>query len=271
MDKKIANNITVGIFVAVAVGIFIFILFSMGNGRGVFSSSYILKAKYPDVKGLHGGSEVSLSGLRVGVIREIYISKEDQKLLTVELSISKSMKERIRKNSVASIKTQGMLGDKYVEISIGTPDVPPLEDGDTLITAENMDIIAKAGKAMDSVNDQLGAGGDFDSLMKNLNKVSSNLVVLTNEIQKSQGLAHSLIYGDSGAKLDKSMTHIEQILKKVNSGEGTLGALINDPTLYEDIKYLLGGAKRSTILKYFMRSFIESGEQGDDKKGKKEK
>ncbi len=61
-----------------------------------------------------------------------------------------------------------------------------------------------------------------------------------------------MIYGNSGIKLEKSLghldgslTHLEAVLKKVDKGEGTLGALINDPTLYEDMKLLLGGAKRS--------------------------
>lgn len=271
MDKKIANNIMVGVFVAIGLATFVFILFNIGDGKGFLSSAYSLKAKYPDVKGLHYGSEVSLSGLRVGVVKNIVISPEDTKLLTLELSISKSMRDRIRKDSVAVIRTQGMLGDKYVEISIGTPGQPALQDGDTIDTAEAADLFSKGGKLVDNISGTFSAGGDFDTLVKNLSRVSANLLTLTNEISKQKGLANTLIYGNSGAKLEKSLSNLESILNKINTGEGTLGALINDPTLYEDVKYLMGGAKRSSILKYFMRSFIESGEKSDEKKapGKK--
>ena len=55
-------------------------------------------------------------------------------------------------------------------------------------------------------------------------------------------------------------------MSKIDKGKGSLGALINDPTLYEDIKYLMGGAKRSTILKYFMQQFIDEGKTSKPKR-----
>ena len=65
MDKKITNNLVLGAFVLVAFFLFVFLLFNMGSGTGIFSRQYTLIAKFPHVKGLHLGSEVSLAGLRV--------------------------------------------------------------------------------------------------------------------------------------------------------------------------------------------------------------
>jgi phospholipid/cholesterol/gamma-HCH transport system substrate-binding protein len=102
-------------------------------------------------------------------------------------------------------------------------------------------------------------GGDFEALIHNLNLLSVNLVSITNDIKQQKGMLHEMIYGTSGVKLSAATDNLKEILRKVNEGEGSLGALINDPTVYEDVKSLLGGAKRSNILKYFMRSFIDSG------------
>ena len=73
MDKKIANNVIVGIFVLVGVVAFIFVLFTMNGGQGIFAHDYILRARFDDVKGLNYGSEVSLAGLRAGAVRKISV------------------------------------------------------------------------------------------------------------------------------------------------------------------------------------------------------
>ncbi len=259
MDKKVANQIIVGVFVTVAFFGFVFILFNISGGDGVFSSKYSLLARFKHVKGLHYGSEVSLAGLRVGVVKNIEISKDDGKTLVVELSIQKGMKDRIRKDSTASVRTQGMLGDKYIEVTIGTPTEPMLEEGNEIQVAEESDIFSKGGMLVDEVKRQFEKGGEMDSLIHNLNLLSQNLNTLTGDIKKERGMLHELIYGKSGIKLSEAVGHLNGILKKVNEGEGSLGLLVNDPTVYEDIKNMTGGAKRSTILKSLIRSFSESG------------
>src|SRR4051812_20094162 len=102
MDKKTANQIIVGVFVTVAFFGFVFVIFNISGGDGVFSSKYSLLTRFKHVKGLHYGSEVSLAGLRVGVVKNISIAADDPKQLVVELAIAKPMKDRIRKDSVAS-------------------------------------------------------------------------------------------------------------------------------------------------------------------------
>lgn len=271
MDKKIANNIFVGMMVTVGFLVFMFILFNIGGGGGLFSSHYRLFGRFKEVKGLHAGSEVSLSGLRAGVVKQITISADATKELIVELSILKQFRDRIRQDSVASIKTQGVLGDKYIEISIGSPDSKELAQGEFMTTAEPEDLFSKGGDLVEGVKRYFDKGGDMESLLKNLNTVAANLAALTTDLRKGKGLYYELVNGTSGAKVSQATGSLAGILRKVEAGEGTLGALINDPTVYEDLKAMLGGAKRSNILKYFMRSFIESGSEKTSDEEKKEK
>src|SRR5262249_34914231 len=121
------------------------------------------------------------------------------------------------------------------------------------------DLFTKSGDLVEQVKRNFEKGGDFDALVHNLNVLSANLASITTDIRRERGMLHELIYGTSGVKLSAATDNLKEILRKINDGEGSLGALINDPTVYEDVKSLLGGAKRSNILKYFMRSFINEG------------
>lgn len=263
MDKKIANNVIVGIFVIVGFVGFLFVLFNINGGKGMFSRDKSIFGKFEHVKGLNYGSEVALAGLRIGTVNKISLAPDGTKELVVEMTISPDMFDRIRKDSVATIKTSGVLGDKYIEISIGTLTEPGIEAGAFIPTEEPADIFSKTGTVVDDISRQFKQGSDFDQLLANLNRAASNLVVITDGLKSKTGLWHEMVAGTSGEKVSKATGHLEGILRKVNAGEGTLGALINDPTVYEDLKALMGGAKRSSILKYFMRQFIESGEVPD--------
>ena len=259
MDKKIANQIIVGVFVTVVFFGFIFVIFNIAGGDGIFSSKYNLKARFPHVKGLHYGSEVSLAGLRVGVVKDIKIASDNPKQLIVDLAVDKGMKDRIRKDSRASVKTQGVLGDKYIEITIGTPGEAELAPGSEIVVEEEQDLFSKSGMLVDDVKRQFEKGGEVEMLIHNLNLLSQNLSMITGDVRKERGMLHELIYGKGGVRLSEAVGHLNEILRKVDQGEGSLGLLVNDPTVYEDIKTITGGAKRSTILKYLMRSFTESG------------
>lgn len=255
MDRKLANNAIVGVMFLIGVIAFVFVLFNIGGG-GFFRSQLTLYGKFSQVKGLHMGSEVSLNGLRVGVVKSLHITDPKTREITIEMSVSKSSQEYIRADSTATVKTQGILGDKYIEISIGSFDSPVIKDGEFLASSEIEDIFSKGGKVVEGISSKFGPGGDIEALIKHLNILAENLVSVTSQLKA----------GKSGEKLALSMAHMEEILRKIRMGEGSLGALINDPTVYEDIKAMTGGAKRSSILQYFMNKFIEDGAEEKSKK-----
>lgn len=264
--KKRANNVFVGIFLLVGFAGFLYILFNISGGTGIFSRNYSLFAKFTHVKGLNYGSEVSLVGLRVGTVKRILVPTQHEQDLQIELSLTKEYQDRIREDSIATIKTSGILGDKYIEITIGSPDKAMLKDGDSIKSDEPKDFFSKTGDVVEGISKKLDRGGELDQLIHHLNKLSANLAETTSDLKSQTGLWYELTKGKSGTNLNKSMEHLESILRKIDKGEGTMGSLINDPTVYEDIKSLMGGAKRSAVLKYFMKQFIDSGEKEKEEK-----
>lgn len=267
MDKRITNNLVLGAFVLLGSTLFVLLLFNMGEGQGIFSSQYNLYGHFPHVKGLHYGSEVALNGLRAGTVKEITIGPDGKELI-VQLSIHKKFQEKIRRDSIAKVVTQGMLGDKYIDVTLGLPDQEMLKDGESIRTEEEKDILSKSGGLIDEISKKLDKKGEIDEILRNLSQASAHLAAITADATKGKGLLAEVTKGSSGEKLNRSISSLESILRKVDQGEGTLGALINDPTVYEDIKTIMGGAKRSTVLKYFVNEFKDDGEKAKRKPNK---
>jgi len=271
MERQKMNQLLVGVFVILGVSIGVYLIFLMGSKSGFLRSTYQLNARFKDVKGLHPGSEVSLSGLRIGMVKSIHVAHDDSKEMVAVLRVSSEARDQIRADSLATLKTQGVLGDKYIELTIGSSAEPALDSGDTLRTSEPGDIFSKGGNLVEGLSRYLKEGGDLDSLVKNLARFSDNILQLSQQVKREKSIMNEIFYGTSGRSLNEALSHLDSIMKKIDSGDGTLGSLVNDPTVYEDVKSVLGGAKRSSILKYFMRQFIESSDKEKEEAEKETK
>ncbi|NBT59574.1 MCE family protein, partial [bacterium] len=168
MERQKMNQLLVGVFVILGVSIGVYLIFLMGSKSGFLRSTYQLNARFKDVKGLHPGSEVSLSGLRIGMVKSIHVAHDDSKEMVAVLRVSSEARDQIRADSLATLKTQGVLGDKYIELTIGSSAEPALDSGDTLRTSEPGDIFSKGGNLVEGLSRYLKEGGDLDSLVKNL-------------------------------------------------------------------------------------------------------
>lgn len=259
MDRKLANNLMVGLVVAAGFAAFTFFLFNLGGGSGLFTRQYVLFTRFHQVKGLHAGSEVSLAGLRIGSVRSVDIAKDDASSFVVTMDIQTEHKDRIRKDTIARLQTQGLLGDKYIELSLGSVAERALEPKETIASDEPEDFFSKGGSIVGDIKRYFNKGGDVEKLLQNLTKLSHNLVLITNDVRHEKGLLNELVYGKSGPELAGATKSLHGILKKIDDGDGSLGGLVNDPSVYEDLKALMGGAKRSSILRYFLKGWVDDG------------
>jgi phospholipid/cholesterol/gamma-HCH transport system substrate-binding protein len=283
-----------------------FVLLTLGSGSGLLRPRYRLFSYFENVQGLVAGAPVRLVGKDVGTVESVTFAPLEGELppVRVVLQIDASVENRIRSDSVASIGTIGLLGDKYVEISMGTIRGRVLEEGDEIASispvdlnvavvrgTEAIDHIATLTENVNRVVEEFGAamGGQKiaesftamseivqevqtgDSLLHSLiyddyegggvESIERSLVVLEGileEVASGNGVLHTLIY-ESTSEQDVVMEALEaaarlnNILAKIDSGDGTLGLLLNDPTVYEDLKLLLGGAERSLVVRSLIR------------------
>ncbi len=256
MKTKKFTELKVGIFVVVILFLFGVGVFVIGSHHKYFQRQYTLWASFSNIQGLIVGAPVHLAGLTVGRVNAIIFPDDsNDKTIKVELKINKDVQKRIREDSIASIQTMGLLGDKYVEISLGSPDKNILQDGDRITSAHPFDLLAYATKLEEAID-------VINTILVDVREISS-------QVRGGKGLLHAILYDPAGGELVNDLSSAAKsannIVKKVERGEGTLGGLVNDPTVYEDLKAVLGGAKRSTIIKALIRYTIKKNkaEQGE--------
>ena len=252
------QNIKSGLFLSLAIALFVLSIILIGGERTVFSSSYTLKVKLSEVQGLAVGSVVSFVGINVGNVTAMHLNPENHGI-DVELNIEKNFQKKITKGSMASVKTQGALGDRYIYISPGPWDAEPLKDGQYL-TADNsgdlIDVITREGPKLANIVNVIN---ELNTFFKNLNDNNNSAVFMENMTKSSQELHKFLVEGRQSAR------QLQSILKKIDQGGGTLGALINDPTVHEQITTILGKNPRNSYLKPLIRATIKA----TDEKAKK--
>lgn len=231
-------QVRVGIFIFSGLLLAMVIVFLLGGQKQLFERQYSLTATFDEISGLRVGAPVQLAGVRVGVVDQIaFAPSVGEKKVQVRLRINRDTQERIRADSTAAIETQGLLGDKLVAISHGSADQPVLEDGGILSVEERPSIFQLAEKGAD--------------VIANVNKASKALARVLEELEK----------GKMTDELKVASQELRSILQKINRGEGTLGALVNDPSLYYDIRRLFGKVERNRLLRSIIRSRIRDVEK----------
>ena len=254
MNVRESTPIKVGLFVFFGLFMAMVVIFLLGSEKQFFKRQYTLVTYFKDISGLRVGAQVQLAGLTVGMV-ELVSFEEDlkDKRIQVRMSVSKEFQERIRKDSAASISTQGLLGDKFISLSLGTPDQPVLQEGEILTSEEHASIYTVAEK--------------FGTVIESVNKAAGSINKMLDEVNGGQGLLHTLVYESKerpiGANfaatsedIKDASRELKQILEKINRGEGTVGAILQDPSLYYDIRRLFARVERSKILSHIIRSRI---------------
>lgn len=246
MNLKRSTLIDVGFFVVAGLGLAMMAILFIGREKSFFEKRYTLVAQFKDISGLRMGAVTQLAGLNVGYVDGVRFPKDKaSENLEVVLKISRSYKDRIRKDSKASIQTQGLLGDKYILISTGSASLPALEEGEILLTEEGSSIAALANSGKRT----------FDEVREAAKKMSAFLDQLPSGSQNKGEVKHIL------DEIDGASSDLHAILSKVRKGEGTIGALLVDSALYNDMRALMGHANRNKLLKNMIRATITEQEK----------
>lgn len=245
MISKRVNEVRVGLFIFMAGLALLATIFFLGSQSNLFLPKYTLSCQFPSINGLRTGALVQLAGLNVGLVDDItFASALEQRDVVVKLRINRFYRDRIRGDSTAAISTQGLLGDKFISLSVGSADQPVLEDGAMIPSGES---------------------GSLQAVVEKANSTLASAARVLESIDKGEGMLGGMVRDQSGRKalsdLAVAMADLREIVASVKAGEGTIGRLVRDPTLYDDVRTLLGQANRSKLLKTVVRSTMEENER----------
>lgn len=225
------DQVRVGVFILVAVGFLSLGIFLIGDVGNVFGDRYRLVTLMESAAGLVQGAGVQVAGQPVGQVDEIELIPPARRTpggqaVAVWLAVDRSVREQIRADSRARVRTQGLLGDRIIDIEPGSPDAPVLQPGDTLRSAPSLNYQEVLDQASVAV-------GRLTELVANLGDVTESLL-------EGRGTAGQLLVDDAlyHGLVDLSGS-LADVLEQVGDGEGSLGRLLASDTLYER---LLGSA-----------------------------
>lgn len=259
METQTQRFFIVGVFVAVTTMLLVLSIVLIGGNQMFFSGRFTVTAEFDDAQGLAVGSIVSLAGIQVGNIRRIEVHTEESKVV-LELSIDKRYRPRVTTNSVASIRTMGALGDKYVYVEPGKGG-SPLEDGQKIASSSRKDFL----DALEERSTDLKHIGE-------ILKETSELVRSLNENNRAASLVENLAASSQNIKeitsrkeAHDAIISLGRIMRKIDQGDGTLGRLVNDPALYERLMDLSGASARNRFLKPLIQSTVEGAKAADGK------
>src|SRR5271166_2769369 len=185
-----------GAFIVATLAILVLGVFIIGGKQHLFSSTYQLKAQFDNVVGLDAGGDVRVGGVHSGTVRDIVLPHRPGEKVTVIMDVGKSTHEIIKQDSVATIETEGLLGDQFLAISFGSAGSGDVRDGDIISSEaplEMADLFQKTSDILDS----------SQQAIQNATRATANL---------------------------------DSISAKIDRGQGTAGALVNDKALYTNLE-----------------------------------
>ena len=197
-----------GAFIVATVAILVVGIFIIGNKQFLFTDTYRLRAQFSNVVGLDVGAEARVGGVHRGTVHSIELPTNPSDKITVVMDLDNSTHDIIKKDSVATIETEGLLGNEYMAISFGSTGAGNVHNGDTIASLPPLamsDLIKKTDGILDSSQAAL-----------------KNVTVATD--------------------------HISSISAKIDQGQGTVGALINDKKIYGELDETIAGLRDTVVL-----------------------
>ena len=260
--KRIETELKVGLFVSIGVVLIMISIIVLGGTNNILTRQNTYSTRLRSVEGLVVGAKVVLGGLPVGVVKDIEF--EPTGLIAVTFKVPKKYGTLIRKDTEIEIATQGVLGDKFLTMNAGQPEHAEVPDGGEIPnhpTKGFAEVLSRSDALMSSLT---SISASLDRILRSFESESKggNMFRHLTETSKNLSMATTKLAEEmDGIQLKKASKSLASILEKVNNGTGTLGALINDPGLYDDTKALMGGANRNRIIRNLVRKTVKDGDE----------
>lgn len=241
--SSISTEAKVGLFVLVALVILAYMSFRVGEYGFGLKKGYLVTVSFENASGLERDASVQIAGVEVGRIEEIGL-KDGRAQVTMRILPG----VKLERDVIASIKTHGILGDKYIEIAPGTREKGYIEEGGAIARVESQADLDKLMRELGIIaNDVMavtaslkkvlgGEGGQANmaAIVRNTKELSENLnrVVAQND-EKIDILVTNL--NEASMSMQKTFASLSEITEKINRGQGTIGQLVENREVFDNL------------------------------------
>jgi phospholipid/cholesterol/gamma-HCH transport system substrate-binding protein len=244
MEKTTSQKIRLGLFVIIGLLVFILAVYFIGDKQKMFGKTNHLEAVFNNVNGLQLGNSVRYSGISVGTVRGIEMINDTT--IRVDMIIDKAIFSYIKKDAVATISSDGLVGNMIINILPGKGDEPSVQPGDEIHSNNRI-------RTEDMLN-------TLSVTNKNAAKLTANLLKITNEIIEGKGTLSSLI-NDTIISRDlketmryvklttkgasETVTKIDKLVASLDNKDNVVG-VIKDSAVANKIKNMVTNLDQST-------------------------
>ncbi len=195
MKKNTSYKVRLGIFISLGMAVFIAGIYFIGERQQMFRNTFRISGVFKDVSGLQPGNNVRLSGINVGTVEDISIVSDTS--IRVEIIVDENTRKFIKKDAVAGIGSEGLMGNKVIVLNPGTGGKKEIENNDTVQTVQPV--------SMDDIMVSLRTTID------NTSTITSSLSKITDNIQAGRGTIGRLLMDQSMARnFDSSIVNLKE-------------------------------------------------------------
>ena len=233
MSKRTASNIKLGIFVLSGLFFLILVLYLIGKNENLFGSSFELRARFQNVQGLRPGNNIRYSGIQAGTVKKINIINDTT--IEVVMLVDTKMKKYIRKSAIASIGTDGLMGNKLVNIYPSKEPAALVEDGDVLQIRKTIDTDDMLQTLAKTNNDVSVIASELKSTIQRINNSTAAWKILNDESLPQNIRSSVANIRAATAKANELVNNFNTLITDVKSGKGSLGAILTDSSFANNL------------------------------------
>jgi phospholipid/cholesterol/gamma-HCH transport system substrate-binding protein len=239
----------IGLFIVLGIGLFTGILFLIGNREEAFNPHLDVYSEFSNLSGLATGAKVRVSGMDAGAIGKIGIPNSPSGKFRLELQIEKKLNAMVRVDSVVSIETDGVVGDKFVLIKKGTDQTAEAQAGSTLPSKEPIDISALMEKGSALLNDLHGTVAVVNS---SITDMRGRADVALDSVTRTVNHTDRLIVGvrpdvnrivSNGSQITGT---VNTLVSDLNDGKGAAGLLLRDEATRQQLRSTLTNVQQTS-------------------------
>ncbi|MBK8873729.1 MAG: MCE family protein [Bacteroidetes bacterium] len=244
MKTTSANNIRLGIFITIGTVALIAALYLIGSNRNIFSNTIKISSQFYNVNGLIPGNNVRYAGIDIGTVEKIKIENDSN--VTVYMIIEKNNSIYIKKNSIASVGTDGLMGNKLININPGSGSAPTIEEGDVLISLrpiENDEMI----RTLNTTNQNLEAiTEDLKNFTSRLNKSRGILKLIEDSVSADNIRQTLAVIRDAAVNANNITLQLNKLATELNNGKGLAATLIRDTVISYELKTTISNLQQTS-------------------------
>jgi phospholipid/cholesterol/gamma-HCH transport system substrate-binding protein len=233
MNKRMTSNIKLGIFVLSGLAFLILMLYLIGKNENLFGPSFELKARFQNVQGLRPGNNIRYSGIQAGTVKKINIINDTT--IEVVMLVDTKMKNYIHKSAIASIGTDGLMGNKLVNIYPSKEPAALVEDGDILQIRKTIDTDDMLQTLAKTNNDVAVIASELKGTIQRINNSTAAWKILNDESLPQNIRSSVANIRAATAKANELVNNFNTLITDVKSGKGSLGAILTDSSFANNL------------------------------------